>query len=58
MGFIVDEAIDHMGACALKFARLLNIGGLVKAGFQLHKGRNRLAVFRRFAQSRHNWAFI
>ena len=43
------EAINHMCACAFQPARLSNIGGFVKAGFQLDQCCDRFTVFGRFA---------
>ena len=50
MGLEVQKAIDHMGTGPLQPPGLSDIGGLIKAGFQLHKGRDRFAVFCGLAQ--------
>ena len=54
MGFKVHKAIDHMGSGALQAAGLTNIGGLIKAGFQLDQCGYGFPIFCRFAQSLHD----
>ena len=58
MGLHMGEAIDDMRARPFQTAALQDVRGLVKAGFQFHKGRDRLAVLGSLAQSRDDGAVV
>ena len=50
VGFPVEKPIDNMRACAFQPPGLADIGGLVKARFQLNERCDGLPVFRRLTE--------